>query len=659
MNRVLRVILLAAGMSLATSGVFASRDVKEARLALTQDSKPSASILILGQVREPLLSRAAALLNRTVEQWGGVSLPVKQVAEQGSLPGRSIVLTTLANLQRYCPALNTPEYPDILRVAFLDEQGYACVPIAGGDGGTMLVVAKTPRGVYNGAIYLRDFGIDGTKSHLFVRSVTTVRTPQMQARGTYCLSIYGVAPQYTTADWHKIFDSFARDGMERVYFWVSGHFPSKQFPQTYNRDVASGTRIGSVAALEDLIRYAHSLGIKFYLGSGAFAWGDAAYVAEGVPGAQAVKAGGLCPSNAIARQRTHDYFLEMIDALPDSDGFFLEMRDEQGECQCPICQQPIDSYGSKQYGRSEITFVQQLAADIWKKHPNVHFCNNIGYAEHKNDVAFYHQVRQMTDPRFEWLDCRWAWALPVAGGQRLPLSYFSPKAIHWGPFYSRSLDEMDTMAHKVGTDGLYGYVPAFEPGFATASYYANSVPFPTDILPYNVTGFIYRELSWSPRLTDEELKQRLEAGFFGEEAPKNVGSDLWDLREWVVKNAQIMVTYSQDWISYDTKRIPHPTLADQVRKAESQSAGDARKTEATRLLKVVTDLKTIRDSSLASLDQIERDMQQARVHAGPKTLETLTGMQVAIDDSRKAFHAAVPDPAALDDYSRRLTALAQ
>src|SRR5205814_2009999 len=130
----------------------------------------------------------------------------------------------------------------------------------------------------------------------------------------------------------------------------------------------------------------------------------------------AVKSAGLCPSNAVARQRTRDYLVEMIDGLPEADGLFLEMRDEMGECKCDTCQKPVDALGSKQYGQSEMTFLQDLAAEVWKKHPGVHFANNIGYAEHAHDPAFYRRVREMADPRFEWLECRGSWTLPGPAG---------------------------------------------------------------------------------------------------------------------------------------------------------------------------------------------------------------------------------------------------
>lgn len=670
--RLTSLILALGAMAALACPVLAEVAVRTS-LPLTEKTKPLGRVVILTRNADPLLTRAAGVITDTVKRWSGVELPVEQTASARADGGPQIVLATLDSLREIDPSVEAATEA-VKRVAFLDEQGFACVPLKRSAGRQVLVVSRTPRGVFNGATYLRDFLLDGSKDGLAVTEEPVLKTPQMTARGTYCLSIYGVVPQYTVKDWERIFDSFARDGMERVYFWVSGHFPSKKFPQTYNRDATTGTKIGTLEDLHALIKAAHDRGIKFYLGSGVFAWANAAYVTEGVAGTAATKAGGLCPSNPVARERTRDYFVEMIDALPEADGFFLEMRDEQGECQCPVCQKPVDAFGSKQYGQSEMTFLQDLARAVWRKHPHVRFSNNVGYAEHAKDVAFYQKMREMSDPRFEWLDCRWAWELPGPGGVKLPHAYFSHQVIHWGPFYSRSIAEMEQMCSRVAKDGLIGYVPAFEPGFATADYYSHEKPFAVDRVPYLVTGAAYRELTWEPALTDAELEQRLQARFFGREAPDGMGRDLRRLRDWIVENAPTITKFSQDWISYDTRRVPHQVLAEEVSKVEGgdkvQSAlgGPAigtvaitdpavRKAEAAKLLKTVAALKKMRDEGMPDLARIEQRMKQAGANAGPKTAETLALMKRAIDDSRANFRAAVPDPNALERYEAQLAAL--
>ena len=69
--------------------------------------------------------------------------------------------------------------------------------------------------------------------HALLRSsaepgASVLRSPRLVARGTYHLSLYGVAMKYTAEDWMKVIDRYAEDGMDRVYFWLSGHHPSQE-----------------------------------------------------------------------------------------------------------------------------------------------------------------------------------------------------------------------------------------------------------------------------------------------------------------------------------------------------------------------------------------------------------------------------------------------
>jgi hypothetical protein len=49
--------------------------------------------------------------------------------------------------------------------------------------------------------------------------------------------------QYTAEDWMKVLDRHAEDGMNRVYFWLSGHHPSRKYPHLYNRGATRGTKL--------------------------------------------------------------------------------------------------------------------------------------------------------------------------------------------------------------------------------------------------------------------------------------------------------------------------------------------------------------------------------------------------------------------------------
>jgi hypothetical protein len=336
------------------------------------------------------------------------------------------------------------------------------------------------------------------------------------------------------------------------------------------------------------------------------------------------------------------------------------VRDEHGECQCPVCQRPIDEHGSKQYGRAEITFLRELADRVWQKHPHARFSWNIGYAEHKSDIAYYRAIREMNDPRFEWLECRGSWTLPAGpDGKRLPLASFTRQAIHWDLLCDVPLRNLVDVSRRTASEGLAGYVAAFNPGFLTADYYGQDVPYPLDLVPFNVTRFAYREMTWEPSLTPDELFARIHTRLFGDDDPagKELTADLWALHDWVIANAPLITRYSRDWVGYDTRVVGRPVLAEQVEQTLKATDDGARSAAARPLRKTVQTLQRVRDEGLPMLRRIELHLDEAERHASPKALETIRLMRRAIDDSRAHYKLAVPDPAALDPLHERLVAV--
>src|SRR5678810_703590 len=97
-------------------------------------------------------------------------------------------------------------------------------------------------------------------------------------------------------------------------------------------------------------------------------------------------------------------------------------------------------------------------------------------------------------------------------------------------WYNSPLDTLVSEANRAGRSDFYGLITSFEPGFASGSFY-KSIPFPTDLLPYVLTGFAYREMSWEPTLSLKELKQRVRQKFFGNDASPQLVEELLSLRE--------------------------------------------------------------------------------------------------------------------------------
>lgn len=563
-----------------------------ARLPLVRDGKPACEIAaVCPGGPDALIVRSANEIAGTVSRWSGAVARPSVVSGDRLPSGPGIVLATLDSLRQVVPDAETA-CPELARVAFVDPQGYACAFV----GDKIYVVARSPRGVYNGAVYLCDFAIDGPREALSIDLEPTVRTPQMGGRATYTLNIWGREAKYTVGHWKLAFDRFARDGMDRNYFWISGHFPSRKYPQTYRckdgeYDSTVDSGIGTLDDLRELIRYSHELGTAIYLGGGLGGWVGTGLLTNKRPGTmkqgEGIASYSLCPSNPESRKALIEYYCEMFAALPEADGLYIEMADEWGECVCPLCHKAVDDFGSRQYGQSQITLIQEIARGVWRSHPHARIAITVGYAEHKSDPAYYEVLRQMNDPRFELMEARESWAFAGPGGKEMPGTFLSGHLMHWSQYYAHSLEKLVSDANKVAQAGWYGLITAYEPGAGTGSFYTQ-IPFDPDILPYALTGFVYREVTWQPTMSLGETKALVQRRFFGAEAPAGLADDLWNLREMI------------------------------------RGLAGAEKLSTERA---------------ADLDRIARNADAARPNASPKTLEGLDLIDRAVRDIREHFRA--------------------
>lgn len=510
-------------------------------------------VVATGQPDELLTRLATQAITGPVHRWSGVELPIVRIDRQSgaeearrSLASPSIVLATFDELQRIAPDL-VRAHDLLLRVESLDEHGYVCLPVDSDSARTFLVIGRTPRAVYNGAVYVGERRIDGPADRLSLAAAPVVRSAHLKRRPVYLLTIWGEEDEYAVQDHLKVYESFARDGATHIYFWLSGHFPSKRFPQTFkvndnNWDSTEDTRIGTVEDQRRLISGAHALGMRFYIGGALGAWCGTFMLTNRAPGTMRtgsldestgkdVSEWALCQADERSREALIAYYTEMMDALPEADGLYIESADEYGECACERCRQPVDAFGSRMFGQYQLTLVQRLMHEVWKKHPRAELCYTIGYTPHAKDPAYYQVVRQMSaDDRIEWMEARNSWTFPGPSDQALPAVFFSPRILHWEYYDSRPLDTMVQNTWRAATSGMAGSISTFSPGFNSGSFY-HQVPLPTDRLPYVLTHFVHREATWDPNPDAQEFKRRVGERFLGRESPEALVEAIWSLRE--------------------------------------------------------------------------------------------------------------------------------
>ena len=113
---------------------------------------------------------------------------------------------------------------------------------------------------------------------------------------------------------------------------------------------------------------------------------------------------------------------------------------------------------------------------------------------------YYERIRKIgQDPRMEWLEVRGSWTLPFGRWNQQTARDFSDRRTYWGGgYYAMKPEGIQHVVQRIIREGLHGYLPAYEPGFGTASIYGERIPFPVDLIPFRLTQFYYHEFTWDP-----------------------------------------------------------------------------------------------------------------------------------------------------------------
>jgi hypothetical protein len=585
------------------------------RIVLSKSGPPGT--ISIPENASPTVRYAADALRAAVAKIEGPQLRISE----GNAPQSVIVLAT-----RDCPGvtLTASERES------LGEEAYLAKVLVGADAGRKLVlVGGGERGLLYGAVRLSDFGLRVDGQDVVLEADGKVHAPALAIRGNYTLACWGKTHLWTRQHWCGVFDAMSADSMNVVLFWLSGLFPSKQYP-------ASVTYPESRINVEDMramIRHAHARGMKFLIGSGIFAWFGVDALAERFPETRAVGSGGMCPSHPLARKINRECLLEMLDALPEADGFFLEIRDEYGPCNCAACQRRLDQRGSKQYGQAELSFLKEFTEEVWRRSPKAILVSSIGYGAesrgaHTDDVLFYEGVRQLADPRLFWMVCRNNWDFPAAEGPAKPLRWFSANMLQWTQYYRLSTTEIGAWVRRSRDAGCAGFVPALEPGFCSASWYSDEVPYPVDRIPYLVTRFAYREYCWDPDMTEEEFRSRLLRRFFGPDAPAHLAEDLLLLFDLIrVESQNGRLTPDGKW-----SRGCMTRLVEEAQQAATPMAQPPR--GWTRLQQRLRALQGVGAQRQEPLQQFDERLRQAMPKLDPRGRETAGLMLQTLADTR-------------------------
>ena len=566
----------------------------------------------------PLVRRGATELSRIISRDSGVQVqPSEWSARPHSVrPQKTIIL------------LGTPQTsPLIAQFAKGPSGGLGDLPLLGTDGYVLqtlthhgqryLVIAgNSPRAVYYGAVYASEQVVlpDPSGSGAVVVAPTSLsRTPAMRQRAPYLLNLAGRGPEFELEDWKVVLDGLAREAHNRVYFWWQSLYKPRDFPD--RRQLDGG--IERIAMTNDdvnsLARYAHTLGMEFLIGGDAFGRSSAASFVQDHPETKAVNAVGMCPSHPTAQDLQLRFSLEMLEIVHEADGVWFAPRDEHGECHCDVCQRPVDQYGSKQYGQSEMTFLKNFCKALWPRRPRAQVAWLVELHKpskmHSADPAYFSRLREIDDPRLHWILGSGAWQLPGPRGSYLPAAYFSRNNIRRSKTYAASLETIRKDILLAAQRGFRGYATAFEPGFGV-DYHGLSIPYPTDKLPYELTSYAFREFCWDPAQTMSQFRMRMRNRYCGPTGSLQLVDDLIFLRAFAIRgtwnqNTSNMLTrMAGEMVGHDGLPLANTTVASALEAAKAYTAKDRQITH-TRLQRELTMLRQVMTRDLPLLKQVQ------------------------------------------------------
>ncbi|MBX7255721.1 MAG: hypothetical protein K1Y02_05130 [Candidatus Hydrogenedentes bacterium] len=622
-------------------------------MTLTAHHNPLAQIVVSDKAT-PLERLAADKLVEWVATYCGARLAVRPWSEMSAeLEGNFILLGTPEGL----PPLkdSNSQVSGCLRdVALLGREGFAIATLQSGKAQFLAISGKTDAGVFHGAIYTRDFLLDlvPPKWDAVVREVNLVRSPALEVRGPYLLPQYGQLPLYTLDHWKHIIDRMADNGINQVHWWVAGMYPSKGYPETFTITTSKL----SVADINELIAFAHQRGMRFLVGGGGFFWHGVDGFASTHPDLQAKGTSGLCPSAPGSRTFMTGYALEWLDTFPEADGLWIEPRDEGGICKCDACQKRLDSYESRVYGQAEIDYLVTLAKGAWAKNPNLSLVWLIEHLDkpgttfpHTNDPMYFERIREIKDPRIQWMVVWEAFQLPGPRNEMKPVPFFSRNALHWDKPYWPNLQNVLDHARIAAEQGYLGYSNAWEIGFASNDWYINDVPYPVDAIPEVITALVFREACWEPGQTWDDMTGRVHRRFFTGEVPRSVAEDMLYLRQYI--------TLANNEFRSPMDYNESHTLAAELDRISALPVGDERKVSLDNISAVIKTLESTRTEALPRMKAIKKTLSELEKTASPKSRASFELMQRAICDSIKVYNRAVPNDPALDNAIERIKVL--
>lgn len=466
-HHVLAFLLAAAGLPVTLSA---------AGQPLWQDHQTTARLI------QPRLSGATehivdATINGHLADWCGRTLPQ---ATQANRSGLYIVVGD---------ENNNPVVADLVKSGLkldrsgLGPEGFQIITHETAERRFVVITADSPIGLKHGCQELLFYHVAITADGATIDWPLDVRMkPAFPYRGVYILPCWSAYD--SLENWKRVLKFHSEITLNRNWFWLAGFPLIERYGGPYK-----DTDLADARNVNGLVELCRAEGMKFYIGGGWFTWHHTDLAAG-------------------STERGVQWYLDMIDLLPGTEGIYLEPPGEGADADEKTWRRLTEAFKS-------------MAQTIWAKRPEFEFAVAIGKF---NDARYRKAIHDVDDKRIYWW---WCWGDPL---QQNALAEH-PLILRWHTIVRMSDFHGSTAPPQPQEASLTGFATSYDPGqgFGNPWNGWGKIPevgprFPPrnvhpHTLPFFSHQYWFRERCWNLNLTDEAFALRLARRLFDADMP--------------------------------------------------------------------------------------------------------------------------------------------
>ena len=482
-------------MGCVAACLFSTPAVAEA-LEICRAGKPQA-YLVCPELQGPTSQIVSNTVNGFLLRSYGWELPL---ARESASPGNYLVVGNQENnaVLRKLVAKGL-ELDD----AELGDEGFRILTHESDERRFIIVHAKTPIGLKHGCQELVYYRIAAACESASVPWPMDVRMkPAVAYRGCYVLPCWSAHDSLDS--WRRVLQFNSELTLNRTWFWLNGFPLLPQYGGIYQ-----GTDLGDLNNVRGLIQLSHSEGMKFCVGGGWFTW----HHKESASGSRADRVarvgagGGETPIAVDNKTMTTggQYYLDLLAALPDADGIYLEPTGEGTGADGDVWRKHVDA-------------LARLSKAIYRKRPEFEVAVAIGRF---NSHDYRRAIHELAPEKMHWF---WAWGDPLEDKALTE----HPLVLRWHTTQAMSPYHGSHKPPQPAEATLTGLVTSYDPGMGFGNPWNGWAKIGVDharnfdpyTMPYFSHQYWFRERCWNLDLTQQQFAERLSRRLFDADMPQ-------------------------------------------------------------------------------------------------------------------------------------------